>query len=60
MFVARMGSFFYGNNFGTNPMLFPYIASKTNSNISFEDSKFSTEKSSKASTARVVLGNLIK
>jgi len=55
-----MGSFFYGNNVGTNPMLFPYIASKTSTNISFEDSKFSTEKSSKASTARVVLGNLIK
>jgi hypothetical protein len=55
-----MGSFFYGNTFGNNPMLFPFIASKTNSNILFEDSKFSVEKASKASTARVVLGNLIK
>ena len=55
-----MGSFFYGNNFGTNPMLYPFIASKANSNIVFDDCRFSTEKRSKASTARVVLGNLIK
>ena len=55
-----MGSFFYGNNFGKNSMLFPFIASKANTNILFEDSKFSTERAAKASTARVVLGNLIR
>lgn len=55
-----MGSFFYGNNIGKNPMLFPYVASKANTNIIFDDCKFSTEKAAKASTARVVLGNLIK
>lgn len=41
-------------------MLFPFIASKANTNILFEDCKFSTERAAKASTARVVLGNLIR
>jgi hypothetical protein len=36
-----MGSFFYGNKFGKNPQLLPYIASKTNNNILFEDCRFS-------------------
>ena len=57
-----MGSFFYGNNYGTNFMLFPFIASKANKNILFEQSRFSheTEMDVKGSTARVVLGNLLK
>lgn len=57
-----MGSFFYGNNYGTNFMLFPFIASKANKNILFEQSRFSheTELDVKGSTARVVLGNLLK
>ena len=55
-----MGSFFYGNNIGKNPMLFPYIASKSNSNILFEDSRFTSERGGKAETARVALGKLIK
>ena len=60
--LSRMGSFFYGNDYGNNYMLFPYIASKSNRNILFEDSKFTHESESDAkfSTARVVLGNLIK
>lgn len=41
-------------------MLFPYIASRANTNIIFDDCKFSAEKAAKASTARVVLGNIIK
>lgn len=40
--LFRLGSFFYGNNIGKSPMLFPFIASKANTNIIFEDSKFST------------------
>ena len=55
-----MGSFFYGNPFGKNTGLFAYIASKTSSNISFENSTFHKEKTDKISTARVVLGNIIK
>lgn len=55
-----MNSFFYGNTFGKNPMLFPYIASKSCPYVSFDDSKFSSDKASKATTARVVLGNMIK
>jgi hypothetical protein len=57
-----MGSFFYGNNFGNNHMLFPYIASKGNRNILFEKSRFSheTEADLKGSTARVVLGNMLR
>lgn len=56
-----MGSFFYGNNFGNNFMLFPYIASKGNRNILFEKSRFSHESETdlKGSTARVVLGNML-
>jgi hypothetical protein len=38
--VLRMGSFFYGNDYGSNHMLFPYIASKLNRNILFPHSKF--------------------
>jgi hypothetical protein len=38
-----MGSFFYGNNYGPNFMLFPYVASKGNKNILFEKSRFSHE-----------------
>ena len=58
----RMGSFFYGNDYGPNHMLFPYIASKMNRSILFERSKFSheTENDAKFSTARVVLGNMVK
>ena len=58
----RMGSFFYGNDYGQNHMLFPYIASKMNRSILFEKSKFSheTENDAKFSTARVVLGNIVK
>lgn len=55
-----MGSFFYGNPFGKNTGLYAYIASKLSSKISFEDSTFSKEKSDKLTTARIVLGNLIK
>jgi len=57
-----MGSFFYGNDFGSNYMLFPYIASKMNRNILFEKSKFTreTENDAKFSAARVVLGNFVK
>jgi hypothetical protein len=57
-----MGSFFYGNNYGNNFMLFPYIAANANHNILFEKSRFSheTENDVKGSTARVVLGNLLR
>ena len=55
-----MGSFFYGNPFGKNTGIFAYIASKQNSNISFEDSTFQREKSEKTTAARIVLGNIIK
>jgi hypothetical protein len=57
-----MGSFFYGNDYGANYMLFPYIAAKINRNVLFGKSKFTreTEGDAKFSTARVVLGNLIK
>lgn len=43
-------------------MLFPFIASKANKNILFEQSRFSheTEQDVKGSTARVVLGNMLK
>lgn len=56
----RMNSFFYGNPFSKNYMVFPYLASKMNSCISFDDSTFAVAKADKASTARVVLGNLLK
>ncbi len=55
-----MASFFYGNPFGKNTGIFAYIASKQNSNISFEDSTFQKEKSEKTTAARIVLGNLIR
>ena len=43
-------------------MLFPYIASKINRCILFEKSKFTHETAddAKFSTARVVLGNMVK
>ena len=37
----RMGSFFYGNKDGKNPMVFPYVASKSSPHILFERCKFS-------------------
>jgi len=55
-----MGSFFYGNNFGTNFQMFPFIAAKCSKNILFEQSRFSNDTKAKASTARVVLGNMIR
>ena len=55
-----MGSFFFGNPFGKHTGLFPYIASKYNTNISFENSTFNKEKKEKTTAARVILGNLIK
>ena len=55
-----MNSFFYGNPFGNNPYVFPYVAAKTNSFIAFHDCTFSIERKEKAKTARSVLGNLIK
>jgi len=58
--LYRIGSFFYGNSFGTNYELFPFIASKGNRNILFEKSRFSKDVKAKESTARVVLGNMIK
>ena len=42
-----MGSFFYGNPFGKNSGILPYIASKTNPYVSFEDSTFNKEVSDK-------------
>lgn len=43
-------------------MLFPYIASKGNHNILFDKSRFSHESETdiKGSTARVVLGNMLR
>lgn len=58
--LNRMGSFFYGNPFGKNCGILPYIASKNNPNVSFEDSTFNKEVSDKLTTARVVLGNIFK
>lgn len=55
-----MGSFFYGNPFGKNTGLYAYIASNMSTMISYENSTFNKEKSEKVTTARVVLGNLIK
>lgn len=55
-----MGSFFYGNSFGKNNGVFPYLASKINSNISFKDSTFNKDNADKITTARVALGNMIK
>ena len=55
-----MGSFFYGNSFGKNNGLFPYITSKMNSNISLQDSSFKQENNEKMATARVVIGKMIK
>ena len=57
---CRMGSFFYGNPFGRNSGIFAFLASKQNSNISFDDSTFRKETTEKVTAARVVLGNLIK
>ena len=55
-----MGSFFYGNPYGKNTGLYAYVASKMSPSISFGDSTFRKEKSEKITTARVVLGNIIK
>ena len=55
-----MGSFFYGNPFGKNTGIFAFIASKQSPHISFENSTFRKEKNEKTTTARIVLGNLIK
>jgi hypothetical protein len=55
-----MGSFFYGNNFGSNYQMFPFIAAKCSKNILFDKSRFSNDTKAKASTARVVLGNMIR
>jgi hypothetical protein len=36
----RMNSFFYGNNFGKNFMLFPYVASTMSDLIDFKSCTF--------------------
>lgn len=55
-----MGSFFYGNPYGKNTGLFAYVAAKMSPCVSFGDSTFHKEKAEKVTTARVVLGNIIK
>jgi hypothetical protein len=55
-----MGSFFYGNDFGSNHELYPFVASQLCPYILFPQSRFSRERKAKASTARVVLGSMIK
>lgn len=55
-----MGSFFYGNPFGKNTCLYAFVASNMSPNISFEDSTFCKERSEKITSARIILGNLIK
>lgn len=40
--------------------MFPFIAAKTSKNILFDKSRFSNDTKAKASTARVVLGNMIR
>lgn len=55
-----MGSFFYGNPFGKYTGLYAYVASNSSPNISFEDSTFHKQRSEKVTTARIVLGNIIK
>ena len=35
LFIFRINSFFYGNPFGPNPFVFPYVASKTSPFIAF-------------------------
>jgi len=57
-----MNTFFYGNPFGKNTGLFAYVASKISPHIRIENSTFHKEKavSAKSTTARIILGNLIK
>lgn len=55
-----MGSFFYGNPFGKNTCLYALVASNQSTNISFENSTFNKQRSEKVTTARIILGNIIK
>lgn len=51
----RMNSFFYGSGSGTlENRMYPFVCSKLNKFISFEDSSFNDDPS-KRTTARVVL-----
>ena len=44
LLLFRLNSFFYGNPFGPNPYLFPYIAAKNHPFVSYEDCTFSVER----------------
>lgn len=56
-FMYRMNSFFYGSSSANlENRIYPFICSKLNKNISFEDCSFNNDPS-KRTTARVVLEN---
>ena len=58
--VIRLNSFFYGNTYGKNNMIFPFVASKIDPFIDFGSCRFNEESGDKIRTARAVLGQLIR
>ena len=55
-----MNSFFYGNTFGKNNLIYPYVVSKIEPFVDFSNCNFTDDIHEKSKTARVILGHLIK